>query len=124
MEMKTIIHWISFAVLLFIFGYAGIYKIIKVPAMMKGMESIGFGETATLLIGWIETLGVIALIVGIFIPVIKPVAALWLWPFAIGALTTHFSHHHPFSEYLNAMLVCIMPLILLATDKHFKIIIT
>lgn len=121
MEMKTILHWISFAVLLYIFGYAGLYKIIKVPAMMQGMQSMGFGKTATLIIGWAETIGVIALILGIFIPVVKPVAAIWLWPFAIGALTTHFSYHHGLSDYCNALLVCIFPALLLATDNHFRI---
>jgi hypothetical protein len=107
-----------------IFGYAGIYKIIKVPAMMEGMQSMGFGETATLLIGWAETLGVIGLIAGIFIPALKPISAIWLWPFAIGALTTHWSYHHPFAEYMNALIVTVAPVVLLATSNHFKIIIT
>ena len=124
MELKTILHWISFAVYCYIFGYAGLYKIIKVPGMMQGMESMGFGTDATVLIGWAETIGVLGLIAGIFVPVVKPLAVLWLWPFAIGALTTHFSYHHPFSEYLNALLVCIMPVILLITDRHFRVILT
>lgn len=91
--------------------------------MMEGMRSMGFGTTATLIIGWAETIGVAGLIAGIFIPVIKPVAVIFLWPFAIGALTTHFSYHHNFSEYMNALLVTVCPAILLATDKHFKIIL-
>lgn len=91
--------------------------------MMEGMESMGFGTTATLIIGWAETLGVVGLIVGIFVPVVKRVTVLLLWPFAIGALTAHFSYHHAFPEYLNALLVTICPAILLATDKHFRIII-
>lgn len=124
MELKTILHWISFAVLVFIFGYAGLYKVIKLPHMMQGMQSMGFGTMATLLIGYAEVIGVVGLIVGIFIPPFKIVSVLWLWPFAIGALVAHFSHQHPFPEYLNAMLVCIMPLIILTTDKHFRIIIT
>jgi uncharacterized membrane protein YphA (DoxX/SURF4 family) len=120
--MKTILHWISFAVLIFIFGYAGIYKIIQLPGMMEGMKSMGFGTTATLIIGWAETLGVLGLITGIFIPVVKPVAVIWLWPFAIGALTAHFSYHHEFSDYLNALLVCIFSFLILNTDKHFKVV--
>ena len=91
--------------------------------MMEGMASMGFGEHATVWIGWLETIGVLGLIAGIFLPVAKPVAVIFLWPFAIGALTTHFSYHHPLSEYLNALLVCIMPVILLITDRHFKIVI-
>lgn len=91
---------------------------------MEGMESMGFGTNATLIIGWIETIGVLGLIAGIFIPAVKPVAVLLLWPFAIGALTTHFSYHHPFGEYMNALLVCILPVIILFTDTHFKVIIT
>jgi uncharacterized membrane protein YphA (DoxX/SURF4 family) len=123
MEIRTIIHWISFAVYLYIFGYAGLYKITRVPGMMQGMESMGFGMKATLWIGWLETIGVLGLIAGIFIPVVKPVAVIFLWPFAIGALTTHFSYHHPVSEYSNALLVCIMPVLLLTTDRHFKVVI-
>jgi uncharacterized membrane protein YphA (DoxX/SURF4 family) len=123
MDIRTIVHWISFAIFLYIFGYAGLYKIIKIPGMVQGMESMGFGTRATLWIGWLETLGVLGLIAGIFVPVVKPVAVIFLWPFAIGALTTHFSHHHPASEYFNALLVCIMPVLLLATDRHFKVII-
>jgi uncharacterized membrane protein YphA (DoxX/SURF4 family) len=124
MEIKTILHWISFAVFAYIFGYAGIYKVIKVQNMMEGMASMGFGTTATLIIGYAETTGVIALVMGIFIPVVKPVAVLFLWPFAIGALTTHFSYHHDFAEYRNALLVTVLPLIILATDKHFRVSIT
>ena len=123
MEIRTIIHWISFAVYTYIFGYAGLFKIIRLPHMMQGMESMGFGEKATLWIGWLETIGVLGLIAGIFIPVVKPAAVIFLWPFAFGALTAHFSYHHPFPEYLNALLVCMMPVFLLMTDRHFKVII-
>jgi uncharacterized membrane protein YphA (DoxX/SURF4 family) len=123
MKIRTIIHWISFAVYLLIFGSGGIYKVTRVPDMMQSMESMGFGEKATVLIGCLELIGVLGLIAGIFKPVVKPIAVLFLWPIAIGALTTHFSHHDPFSEYLNALLVCVMPLFILFTDRHFKVVI-
>ena len=123
MKVKSVLHWTAFAVFLGIFGYAGLYKVIKVPGMMQGMEAMGFNERATLIIGWAETVGVLGLLVGIFIPQVKPVAVLFLWPFAIGALTTHFSYHHGIEHYQNALLVTGLPVILLATDKHFRIII-
>ena len=108
----------------YIFAYAGIYKIIKVSEMMSGMKSMGFDETATGIIGWAEMIGVAALITGIFIPKVKPIAVIWLWPFAIGALTTHFSYHHQFPEYLSALLVSVLPVVLLGTDKHFRVVIS
>lgn len=123
MKIETFLHWISFIAFLFIFGYAGFYKIVKVPGMMEGMQSIGFNKKATLLIGYAELIGVAGLITGIFIPQIKPVAVLVLWPFAIGALATHFSYHHGPADYWQALLVSFLPLILLLTDKHFKVII-
>lgn len=121
MTTKLVLHWLAFIIYCWIFGYAGIYKIVKVPDMMQGMASMGFGEMATLWIGWAETIGVAGLLLSIFIPAVRPVAVLWLWPFAIGALTAHFSYHHAFSDYRNALLVCIMPAVLLATDKHFEV---
>jgi uncharacterized membrane protein YphA (DoxX/SURF4 family) len=124
MDIKTILHWLAFAVMLYIFGYAGIYKIVKMPGMMQGMRSMGFGEQVTVIIGWTEVLGVTGLLAGIFIPQVKPIAVLYLWPFAIGALTTHFSYHHGIADFYQALLVTVLPVILLMTDRHFKVSIT
>jgi hypothetical protein len=124
MKIKKVLHWLAFLIFLYIFGYAGLFKIMKIPEMMTGMQSMGFGETATLLIGWAEAIGVAGLITGIFYPRIKPLAVLWLWPFAIGALTTHFSYHHGINDYYQALLASMLPLIILATDRHFKVTVS
>jgi uncharacterized membrane protein YphA (DoxX/SURF4 family) len=118
------IHWIALAIVIYIFGYAGLYKIIGVPGMMENMAARGFGESWTLFIGLAEVLGVIGLIGGLFYRPLKIISLLFLWPFAIGAFTSHMSTHDPFSLYLNALLVCIMPAVILWSDDKFKLIIT
>lgn len=117
------IHWIALATLIYIFGYAGLYKIFEVPGMMEGMAEIGFGKTATLWIGLAETTGAIGVIAGLYYRPLKIISVLCLLPFGIGAFTVHLSYHHPFSVYLNSLLVCIMPIIILWTDEKFKLIL-
>jgi uncharacterized membrane protein YphA (DoxX/SURF4 family) len=120
-KLKSGIHWTATATVLYIFGYAGLYKIIGVPSMMEGMADIGFGLAPTLLIGIAEVTGVIGLIVGFFYRPVKIIALIGLLPFAIGAFAIHMSYHHPFPVYLNSLLVCIMPLVILWTDEKFNI---
>lgn len=115
------IHWIALTVLIWIFGYAGLWKIFKVPDMIEGMAEMGFDLTITYLIGLAETAGVIGVIAGLFYRPLKIISVLCLLPFGIGAFTVHLSYHHPFSVYLNSLLVCIMPIIILWTDEKFKL---
>lgn len=122
-KVKKGIHWIAIATVIYIFGYAGLWKIIGVPGMMEGMAEIGFGTTPTFLIGIAEVTGVIGVIAGLFYRPVKIISLLGLLPFAIGAFTVHMSYHHPFPVYLNSLLVCIMPLIILWTDEEFRIIV-
>jgi hypothetical protein len=121
MKILIVIHWVAFAAFTWIFGYAALYKVLKVPAMMEGMASMGFQETWTLVIGWGELLGVAGLLASLFYPPVRSIAVLWLLPFGIGAFTAHMSYHHVFPHYLNAMLACILPVILLWTDRHFHV---
>ncbi len=120
-KFKKVIHWIAIAVLVYIFGYAGLYKIIGVRSMLENMAAIGFGPTPTMLIGLAETAGVAGVIIGLFYRPAKIISLLSLLPFAIGAFTVHMSYHHPFPVYLNSLLVCIMPLVILWTDEEFKL---
>ena len=121
MDYKIILHYIALTVFTYIFGYAALYKILKMPGMMAGMKSMGFGETGTLLIGYAEALGVIGILVGLFFPYLKNLSVLWLLPFAIGAFTTHLAFHHNFMNYMNSLIVCVLPFVILATEKTFKI---
>lgn len=122
-RIKKIFHWIALAIFIYIFGYAGLYKVFKVPGMMEGMAEMGFGATWTLFIGLAEVLGVIGVITGLFIPPVKYISVILLLPFAIGAFTMHMGLHHPFSIYMNSLLVCILPIIILWTDDKFKLIL-
>jgi hypothetical protein len=120
-SLITFLHWGAFAVYTYIFGYAALYKIFKVPGMMNGMAAMGFGETWTLAIGIAEAIGVLALLAGIFVPPLKNVAVLWLMPFAIGAFTVHISYQHGFGDYRTSLLVCCLSVLLLWTDKTFDL---
>jgi uncharacterized membrane protein YphA (DoxX/SURF4 family) len=88
--------------------------------MMQNMKSLGFNKTWTILIGIGELIGVILVVIGIFKPQFKNIGILILFPFAIGALTAHMAHNE-YHHYYNALLMCILTIVLLATDKHFKI---
>ena len=53
---STIIHWLSYAMFLYLFGKASLLKIFLNPTMMEGMASLGFGKAWTLTIGYLEDL--------------------------------------------------------------------
>ncbi len=88
--------------------------------MMTGMKELGFSETWTVLIGFGELLGVIGLIVGLWKHELKNASVLWLFPFGVGALIAHFAHHD-YKHFVEALLMCVFSIVLLATDKHFRI---
>jgi hypothetical protein len=65
-------------------------------------------------------LGVVGFLLGLWNHPIKNASVLWLFPFAIGALMVHFAHNDYHDSY-DALMVCRISLILLLTDKHFKV---
>jgi hypothetical protein len=91
--------------------------------MMQGMEAFGFGESWTLFIGVAETLGVAGLLAGIFFPAVRNLAVLWLLPFAIGAFTMHMAHHHGPADYKESVICIVLGVLMLWTDKRFRIIL-
>lgn len=123
MDHRAILHWIAFCGFTYIFGYAGLYKIIRKPDMMEGMASLGFNGTWTLFIGTTEMLGVAGLLAGIFYPAVKNLAVLWLLPFAIGAFTMHMGHHHGPADYKESVICIVLAVVLLWTDRRFRIVI-
>lgn len=123
MNYKNLVHWLSIAVYVFIFGRAGMAKVLKAPYMMEAMASIGFDENWTLLIGLAEVLGVVAILIGIYYPAVKNIAVIFLFPFAIGAFTVHMSYQHGFAAYWQSLVVCIMVILILWTDKKFRLIL-
>ena len=116
------IHWIAYAYYAYLFGYASLFKIIQKKQMVDSMASLGFGKSWTLLIGYAELLGWLALILGIWFHQLKNAAVLWLFPFAIGALMVHFAHHE-YKHFYSALFGCICSVVLLLTNKHFRIIL-
>ncbi|MFU1856433.1 DoxX family protein [Sphingobacterium sp. NGMCC 1.201703] len=118
--IKSIVHWLSYAYYLYVFGYASLFKVFQKQSMMQSMDSLGFNKPWTLGIGIGELLGVIFLLIGLYKPEFKTVGILLLFPFAIGAFTAHMAHQE-YNHYYNSLLMCMLSIILLATDKNFKI---
>jgi uncharacterized membrane protein YphA (DoxX/SURF4 family) len=121
-KIVSAVHWLAYAYYGYIFGYAGLFKIFKKKSMMTSMESLGFNETWTLVIGWAETLGVVGLIIGLFNPAVKNLSILCLFPFAVGAFTAHMAHNE-YVHFHQSLWVCILTFVILLTDKHFKIVL-
>jgi uncharacterized membrane protein YphA (DoxX/SURF4 family) len=119
-KISIYIHWALYLWYIYIFGYAGLWKIFNVESMITGMEAFGFNLFWTHVIGWAETIGVVGLIIGFWKPLVKHLSILWFMPFAIAAFTTHMAHRE-YEHYFNSLVVCILSYLLLATDKHFKI---
>ncbi|KQX08589.1 DoxX family protein [Flavobacterium sp. Root420] len=120
--IKIAIHWLSYAYYLYVFAYASLFKVFQKESMMQSMRSLGFNKTWTIAIGVFELIGVILILIGIFQPQYKNAGILFLFPFAIGAFTTHMAHQE-YNHYYNSLIVCILTIVILATDKAFRIIL-
>ena len=123
--MKNLVqvsHWIAYGYLIYAFGYASLFKVFQKQSMMENMSNFGFGKIWTLFIGYGEVLGVIGLIVGFWLHKVKNLSTLWLLPFAIGALITHFAHND-YVHFYTALYCCIACMVLLVTDKKFKVVL-
>ena len=120
--IKTIIHWLSYAYYLYVFGYASLFKVFRKESMMQSMLSLGFNKTWTILIGMGELAGVVLIVAGLFKPPLKNLGILLLFPFAIGAFTTHMAHQE-YHHFYNSLIVCILTAVLLYTDRNFKIML-
>lgn len=121
--MKNLVrvpHWVAYGYLIYAFGYASLFKVFQKQSMMENMSNFGFGKIWTLFIGYGELLGVIGLIVGFWMHQVKNLSTLWLLPFAIGALITHFAHSD-YEYYYTALYCCIACMVLLVTEKNFKV---
>lgn len=121
--MKNLVqvsHWVAYGYLIYAFGYASLFKVFQKQSMMENMSNFGFGKLWTLGIGYGELFGVIGLVVGFWMHKVKNLSSLWLFPFAIGALITHFAHND-YEYFYTALYCCIACMVLLVTDKHFKV---
>jgi uncharacterized membrane protein YphA (DoxX/SURF4 family) len=118
--IKTTVHWLSYAYYLYVFGYASLFKVFQKTTMMQSMQSFGFNKTWTISIGILELTGVLLIVAGIVIHRLKTIGILLLLPFAIGAFTAHMAHQE-YNHFYNSLIVCVLSIILLATDKNVKI---
>lgn len=121
-KISTIVHWSSFVYYVYVFGYASLFKVFQKTSMMDTMKNLGFNEILTTLIGTGELLGVIGLLYGLYKSEYKNLAILWLFPFAVGALIAHMAHQD-YNHLTKSLTMCILSIVLLATDKDFKIIL-
>ncbi len=121
-KFTTIVHWLSYAYYLYVFGYASLFKVFQKNSMMQSMQNLGFNKTWTILIGVGELIGVILLVIGFFKPQYKNLAILILFPFSIGAFTAHMAHQE-YQYFYQSLIMCVLTVILLVTDKYFKIVL-
>jgi uncharacterized membrane protein YphA (DoxX/SURF4 family) len=121
-KITTIVHWLSYAYYLYVFGYASLFKVFQKTTMMQSMQSLGFNRSWTIIIGIGELVGVILIVIGIFKPALKNAGIIWLFPFAVGAFTAHMAHqeHH---HFYASLIMCVLTIVLLATDKNFKMVL-
>ena len=120
--IKAVIHWLSFTYYLYVFGYSSLFKVFQKQSMMQSMQSFGFNKIWTILIGVGELLGVALIIIGLFKPQFKTIGIIFLFPFAVGALTAHMAHQE-YNHFYNSLIMCVLTVVLLLTDKHFKLIL-
>lgn len=121
-KIQATIHWIAFSYYVYLFGYASLFKVFKKQEMMENMKMLGFGEIWTLLIGYGELLGVVGLFIGLWYHKVKNASVLWLFLFAVGALMVHFAHND-YQYFYGALFGSITSILLLLTDKHFRIVL-
>lgn len=121
-KIMNVIHWGSYCYYVYVFGYASLFKVFQKPSMMESMKSLGFDRTWTIAIGIGELVGVLMVLSGLLDHRLKTTGILFLFPFAVGAFTAHMAHQE-YQYFYNALIMCILTVVLLWTDRHFKIII-
>ena len=118
--LKNVLYWTCYAGYLYIIMPASLFKIFQRQAMMQSMESLGFNKTWTLAIGIAEVIGVALVILGLYRSQFRTLGILFLFPFAIGAFTTHMAHQE-YHHYAHSLVMCFLSAILLFLDNRIKI---
>lgn len=117
---NRIFYWISFAWYLYIIGPSALKKVIQWQQMMDSMHSLGFDKNWTIGIGIMETIGVLIVLAGLLKPSLRTLGVLFLFPFAIGAFTTHMAHQE-YHHFYHSLIMCVLSAILLVLDKRIRI---
>ena len=116
------IHFIALVVFLSQMIPAAWKKIIEFAPMMKGMSSYGYDSGITLIIGWVEMIGCIVLIFGIFRPILKNFMMILFLFIVVGAMATHLAVR----DYVHIWpsIICIISAVIgLSTSGSFKILL-
>lgn len=121
-KIINILHWIAYTYYIYLFGSAGIKKVILYEPMMRSMSSLGYNKGVTILIGVAEVVGLILLLIGFWNHKVKNIAVLFFTPIAIGAFATHIAHQE-YNHFYNSLICCVLSGFLLLADKHFRITI-
>lgn len=121
-KITTLVHWLSYAYYVYVFGYASLFKVFRKESMMTSMQSLGFNTAWTTAIGLMELLGLLTVVAGLWKPLLKNAGILFLAPFAVGAFTAHMAHQE-YHHYFNSLAMCVLTVVLLYTDRHFKIVL-
>ncbi|MDQ0781597.1 DoxX family protein [Chryseobacterium sp. W4I1] len=119
-SFKTVLYWLCYTGYLYIIFPSAISKIIQKPQMMGSMQSLGFNQSWTIAIGIAETIGVLIVLAGLFRPKFRTLGILVLFPFAIGAFTTHMAHQE-YHHYYKSLAMCFLSAILLFMDNRITI---
>lgn len=119
-KINNFAHWLSYAYYVYVFGYASLFKVFQKESMMSSMQSLGFNTAWTIAIGIFELIGVLIVVAGLWKPKLKNAGILFLAPFAAGAFTAHMAHQE-YHHYFDSLAMCVLTVVLLYTDKQFKI---
>ncbi|MDR7129528.1 putative membrane protein YphA (DoxX/SURF4 family) [Algoriphagus sp. 4150] len=117
---KQIIHWVFMPYFIWQFGYASLAKVFQYPEMMGSMVSLGFNQVWTLTIGYLELIGWVMVLIGLFKPKIRILGILFLFPFSIGAFTAHMAHQE-YVYFYASLIMCISCVVLLWSSKNFSL---
>ncbi|WP_460685619.1 DoxX family protein [Niabella aquatica] len=119
-SFKTIAYWLCYAGYLYIIAPSAIKKVIQHSGMMQSMQSLGFDKTWTIAIGIAETAGVLIVLAGLYKSQFRTLGVLLLFPFAIGAFTTHMAHQE-YERFYSSLIFCFLSFILLCLDKRVSV---
>jgi uncharacterized membrane protein len=119
-KIKKLLFWLIITYIAYMFGpLIGFPKILQYDNMVASMARRGMDPTATFILGGLEVLGAIAL----FIPRLRALSLLLLFPLAVGAVSSHLATGDPLWKfYRSGSMVILIPLALWL-DPYFKIVL-
>jgi putative oxidoreductase len=84
-DARRIALWVAVALLVALFAFQGVSKLIATPAEVRAFERWGYPMWFMYAIGTLEVAGLL----GLLVPALRPWAALGLVGLMVGAAATH-----------------------------------